>query len=399
MLPVICIFGALGISLRSSPETPPNETAELKCLCFETDEALESILRQHQPHVIVTFGEMTAFRRLYAAPFEIRRRWLHYANTSDLDRVGREAFHCYLTVCLDDQKDPPLVSVFTPTYKTGQRFLRPYRSLLEQSYVNWEWIIWDDSDDDGETAAMIEALAATDHRITLIKPPRHSGVIGEVKYNACMATRGQILVELDHDDALLPHTLNDIAATWRKYPQCGFYYSDFAEVGPNYEALKYADGWGWGYGAYRWEDYRGNRLAVAIAPNINAKTIRGLVAAPNHVRAWRRDVYLAVGGHNRFLHVADDMELMIRTFISTQMIRIPKLCYLQFQDGGNTQRLRNKDIQRHVRVLTNRYDKPVHDRLVALGVDDWIWNPAGFSDFRTPNPAVEPTASLIAEIG
>jgi O-antigen biosynthesis protein len=399
MLPVVCIFGAGALELKSEPEAQPHETNALKCLNYQSDENLEAILREVNPHVFVTVGGLAQFKRLNVAPFDVRRRWLHYADASDPQRMGREAFNCYLSVCLEEQKDPPLVSVFTPTYKTGQRFLRPYRSLLDQIYVNWEWVIWDDSDDNGETARMIEGLAAGDHRIRLIRAERHSGIIGDVKYNACMATRGQILVELDHDDELTGDCLDLIVKTWRQYPQCGFYYSDFAEVGPNLEPLKYGDGWGYGYGAYRSEDLRGNRLAVAVAPNINAKTIRSLVAAPNHVRAWRRDVYFATGGHNRQLHVADDMELMIRTFLETTMIRIPRLCYLQFQDGGNTQRVRNQDIQRHVRYLRHRYDRRIHDRLEALGIDDWIWNAEGqWSDMGRANPPKEPTASLTAEL-
>ena len=37
--------------------------------------------------------------------------------------------------------------------------------MKEQTYVNWEWIIWDDSDDSGRTAAMIKAHADHDHRL------------------------------------------------------------------------------------------------------------------------------------------------------------------------------------------------------------------------------------------
>lgn len=396
-LPVVCIFGAAGVELRSSQDAPEYETTALDCRCLPDDADLDAVLIRHRPHVVITIGREADYPRLMAAPFEVRRRWLHYPDLSDPARIGSDAFLCYLAVCLDRRPEAPLVSVFTPTYRTGKRFARTFDSVRAQTYDNWEWVVWDDSDDDGRTHAMLRGYAARDHRLRVIRPERPSGVIGAVKYEACMACRGDILVELDHDDELMPDALAHIVDAARQHPDCGFFYSDFAEVGPALEPLRYPDGWGYGYGSYRAEVVRGVTLAVANAPNINAKTIRGLVAAPNHLRAWRRETYLRLGGHNRLLPVADDMELLVRTFLDTTMVRIPRLLYLQYQEGGNTQRVRNKDIQRHVRYLKWKYDRRIHDRFVALGVDDWIWDEArGFGDMDRPNPAVEPTASLVA---
>jgi O-antigen biosynthesis protein len=397
-LPVVCIFGADNITLYSSTTAPDTETRALDCRCFPDDRDLERVLIEYRPHVIVTFGVMQQFSRLMAARFEIRRRWLHFSDTADLVKVGEAAFLCYLAVCLDKREEEPLVSVFTPTYRTGDRFLRPLVSMKEQAYGNWEWVIWDDSDDDGLTATMVKAHADLDHRVRLIRPDRHSGVIGEVKYNACALSRGQILVELDHDDALTPDALALVVAAYKQFPEAGFYYTDYAEVDPSLNPLRYPDGWGFGLGSYRTELYRGRELLVANTPGISPKTIRHLVAAPNHLRAWRRDVYFKIGGHNREIHVADDLELMMRTFLETRMVHIPRLAYVQYQDGQNTQRVRNQDIQRHVRFLGWKYDRRIHDRFVALGVDDYMWDEqGGFSDFSRANPPVVQVASLTAE--
>ena len=147
--------------------------------------------------------------------------------------------------------------------------------------------------------------------------------------------------------------------------------------------------------------FRGYELYVANAPGISPKTIRHIVAAPNHLRAWRRDIYFKIGGHNRLLHVADDFEIMLRTFLETRMVHIPRLGYVQYHDERqNTQRLRNKEIQRHVRFLRWRYDRLIHERFLELGIDDYIWNEEkGFSDFSCPNPNVVQTASITAQVG
>jgi glycosyltransferase involved in cell wall biosynthesis len=399
-LPTICIFGKTDITLRSSPVETLNETTALNCHCFSDDSQLEHILIKHKPHVIVSFGDLDDFPKLMSAPFEIRRRWLHYPNADDLATVGSQAFYCYLSMCVDKRDEQPLVSVFTPTYKTGARFERPFRSLLDQSYSNWEWVIVDDSDDEGETYRMIQTYAAQDHRIRAFKPDQHSGIIGEIKHMACALSRGDLLVELDHDDELTPTILQALVAAYRNYPDAGFFYSDFSEVDSDMKPLAYRDGWGFGYGSYRDEWYRGHCLKVANAPNINPKTIRHLIAAPNHVRAWTRACYTSIGGHNRFLHVADDFELLIRTFLQTTMVRIPILGYLQFiENGANTQRVRNQDIQRHVRALCWKYDRRIHERFLALGLNDWVWvEGGGYANLNKQNPLVEPVASIIAQL-
>src|SRR5260221_14678449 len=56
-----------------------------------------------------------------------------------IDEAGRAAYHCFLHNAVEPRSNPPLVSVFTPAYRTGERIRRPLRSLLEQSYPDWEW--------------------------------------------------------------------------------------------------------------------------------------------------------------------------------------------------------------------------------------------------------------------
>ena len=93
------------------------------------------------------------------------------------------------------------------------------------------------------------------------------------------------------------------------------------------------------------------------APPINATTIRHIVSAPNHVRAWRADVYRQIGGHDPTLPVADDYDLCVRTVLATQTHHIPKLLYKQHIGAHTAQRQRNADIQRLVAQIAADYDK------------------------------------------
>ncbi len=395
-LPVVCIFDHRDIALMT-PSPDEFEERRLDCRCYAPDADLERMLVRDRPDVIITSGSRAAFPSLAHAPSEVRKRWLHYDKLPESTELGLQAFNCYLTNLFPGPggEETPLVTVFTPTYRTGNRIRRPYQSLREQTYANWEWIVVDDSDDRGQTIDMLTRLAKTDHRIQVFKPWMHSGVIGRLKHWACSLGSGQILVELDHDDALTDHALDLVVQGFRQFPEAGFLYTDCAEIQEDGTNIMYRDGWAFGYGSYADVEYRGRRYKSGSGGNINAKTIRHIVSAPNHLRAWRKAFYDSIGGHNRELHVADDYELLVRTFLGTRMIRVPKLGYIQYR-GGSAQHVRNGDIHRHVRAIRAHYDGRIHARLLELGCEDFSWDESrGCSDYTRPNPEVESHATLV----
>ena len=236
--PVVCVFGAEAWSSFSSPECPPFEARELDTRCHATDDGLASILARDRPAVIVSIGQLQDFPKLNIAAADVRRRWIHFETASDLARMGRGAFYCFVDNCVRERNDlPPLVSVFTPAYNTGEHIERAYASLRAQAYTNWEWIIVDDSEDKGATFRVLERLARADHRVGVFKHHAHSGTLGQVKRWACQLANGEYLVELDHDDELTPNALQDVVSTFKHFdgsaserPLAGFVYSDYAEI-------------------------------------------------------------------------------------------------------------------------------------------------------------------------
>ncbi|MGE5254688.1 MAG: glycosyltransferase [Planctomycetaceae bacterium] len=398
-LPVICVFGAGRLELVT-PTGEDYEEKRLDCRCYSADTRLEKILVRDRPQVLITIGKRSSFPHLLKAPSEIRKRWMHYDALPDLNQLGLEAYDCYLRNLFDgrEAEDAPLVTVFTPAYRSGEKIHRPFRSLREQTYNNWEWIIVDDSDDGGETFRMLHGLARKDHRIQIFKPGEHSGMIGRLKNWACSLGRGPILVELDHDDALTDYALDSVVRGFQQFPDAGFLYTDCAEIFEDGTNRTYRKGWAFGYGSYAEVEYKGKIYQSGSGGNINAKTIRHIISSPNHLRAWRRPFYESIGGHSKELHVADDYEIVVRTFLHARMVRLPRLGYIQYL-GNSTQRARNQDIHRHVRSIRVHYDRMIHDRLRELGCEDFIWDEEkGCSDYTLPNPEVETHANWIANL-
>jgi glycosyltransferase involved in cell wall biosynthesis len=352
---------------------------------FTNDDNLDNILTTIKPQVIITIGEPQNYPNLSKASYHIRKKWINLENTKNIDKY---AMRCFIKN-LNRKTPVPLVSIFTAAYNSKNKIQKPYNSLISQNYTNWEWVILDDSDNN-ETLKI-----PNDYRIRIYKN-EHIGRIGAVKHDACMLCQGDILVELDHDDELTPDALNHIINGFNKYPEGGFLYSNFADFDEYNNPLKFPSPWGFHYGSYKTKKINNNLTHIAYAPNINSKTIRHIISAPNHVRAWRKTTYHEIGGHDRELHVVDDYELIIRTFLHTRMIKTPKLCYKQYyyKNNGNTQKAWNKEIQKLVKHISNHYEERIHKRLIELNVDDFIWK-NGKLDWSIPNPKIESHCTLI----
>ena len=361
------------------------------------DYFVNKTLSENKPDVILTFGDLNDHSTLNDQPFWIRKKWIH---VDDLD-VSPEYMvslieGCFTSLFYDAREfSEPLVSIITPTFNTKNIYW-PYRSVAGQEYKNIEWIIYDDGSDSEDTINSIKQLASVDPRVKVFFA-EHSGSIGEVKHNAFMLAEGEILVELDHDDELTPWCISSIVEAFDKFPEACFAYTDCAEViGDEHENASYPDGWGFGYGSYRSEFWRGRDYLVTNYPDINSKTIRHIVGVPNHARAWRAEYYKWLGGHNKNLFVADDYELLVRTWLTTDMVHIQRFGYIQYHHENNTQKKRNAEIQNLVASIHKAYEENIHQKFVERGVDDFIWQD-GMLNWNVENPEETPIANYVMD--
>jgi len=247
-------------------------------------------------------------------------------------------------------------AIITTTYKTPDWVLaRTWASLKHQTHTNWSWWIYDDSPADHDSVQRQVYGYQADERYVIHyhRPPEPSGGnIGFAKHHAFMQTEGDTLVELDHDDELTPDALTEINKAFTN-PNIGFVYSDWCEILPNGQSGRYPDGWAFGYGNHYWDTE--HQVWAMQAPEINHTTLSHIVSAPNHVRAWRTDVYHKLGGHDIRLQVADDFDLVVRTCAVTHTHHIPKMLYKQHIGEHSAQRQRNALIQELVPVIRQKH--------------------------------------------
>ena len=206
----------------------------------------------------------------------------------------------------------------------------------------------DDSPDDKHYDWLFNKFRK-DNRIRLYKRSENSGSIGNVKNEAVGLCRGKYVIELDHDDELLPYTLSDATRAFDENPDVGFVYMDFINIYEDGRNFFYdGDIFALGYAGYYMQKYNDNWVYVHNTANINNISLSHIVAIPNHPRIWRKDTLMKIGNYSEYLPICDDQELLLRTAINTKIIKIAKLGYIQYMNdnGNNFSYIRNSEINR-----------------------------------------------------
>ena len=129
----------------------------------------------------------------------------------------------------------PLVSVIIPVHN-GERYIeKSVRSVMEQTYGNWELLIIDDFSTDS-TADVVAALCEDDERVRYIKNIRNIGTASS-RNRGLELSKGDCVAFLDADDVWKPEKL-EIQLRKMKSENVDLVYSSYEIVNENGEASK-----------------------------------------------------------------------------------------------------------------------------------------------------------------
>ncbi|MCX5266911.1 glycosyltransferase [Streptomyces sp. NBC_00199] len=248
----------------------------------------------------------------------------------------------------------PRFSVFTPSHRT--RFLDECLATLQaQTCPDWEWVVLLNN-------GARWRPERPDDRVRIEIADEVTGV-GAAKRRACELARGEILVELDHDDLLAKACLAELGKAFDEHPDAVFVYSNTAQITEDgkRDDSRFNESHGWHY-----EDVRvdGRNLLQVRAMAPTPHNIAYIWYAPNHVRAFRRDAYVTAGGYDASRSVLDDQDLMCRLFHVGDFHHIPRCLYLQRMHPANTQR--DPETNAHIQSETVAlYDKYIEANALA----------------------------------
>ena len=189
-----------------------------------TFEQFSEIYHNKKPYAIYTFGNNNIWNYLPII-FELRKKWVHlHTLPTNLDVIP-----CVFAGVIKHEYDShhPLLSVISSTYNSKEKIQRPWTTLRNQTYTNWEWIIWDDSEDTKTYENLLE-MQKKDLRMRVYRAPKHSGLIGEMKRLAAGVAYGSLKIipgshrwpTYEYHNLKLPHpdTIeNGEAVTYREY--------------------------------------------------------------------------------------------------------------------------------------------------------------------------------------
>ena len=199
----------------------------------------------------------------------------------------------------------PKFSVVVPLYHTPAKFLKDLvRSMMYQSYANWELCLVNASPEDVHLTSLLENWAMRDKRIRVIRLEKNLGIAQNTNAGIASST-GEFIAFLDHDDFLEPDALFCYADALNKDKTIDVFYSD--------------------------EDKTDEYAAHYFYPHFKSDFNIDLLHANNymcHFLAVRKSLVDTVGGLNEKFDGAQDYDFVLRLTEHTKKIyHCPRILY------------------------------------------------------------------------
>jgi len=196
----------------------------------------------------------------------------------------------------------PRFSVVTPVYETPAFLLEECIASVEgQTTPDWELLLIDDGSTAPHVHAILDAAAARDARIRVVKRAQNGGIVA-ASNDAVALARGEFLALLDHDDLLHPDALaacGDVIAHDVDYVYSD---SDLIDEDGNHSEAFYKPGWS--PDRFRCQMYT------------------------NHLGILRRSLVERVGGFRAGFEGSQDFDLVFRCVEQARrVVHVPRVLY------------------------------------------------------------------------
>ncbi len=121
----------------------------------------------------------------------------------------------------DSIAEMPLVSVLMAAYNPGAFLDEAVRSIIAQTYKNWELVVLDDASMD-DTWQKLQSFAAQDSRVRPFRNSHNLGFSGtRNRLFTLMNPAAEFIAVLDSDDVALPTRIQSQVAFLQKHPDIG----------------------------------------------------------------------------------------------------------------------------------------------------------------------------------
>jgi glycosyltransferase involved in cell wall biosynthesis len=229
------------------------------------------------------------------------------------------------------------ISVVVPVYNAQRYLEEAMRSVLNQSYRDFELIAVDDGSKDS-SLAILKRLAREDKRVRVISRP-NTGIVGALN-DGLAATKGKYIARMDADDVCLPDRFVKQLAYLESHPDCVLLGSMCTVIDPLCLPL-----------------YETERLLTH--EELDRELMKGRGGVIRHpVAMIRREPFMRIGAYRQQYQWAEDLDLFLRLAEIGRIANLPDtlLHYRQHPQSVNRTRYEEqaKLITRVVREAAQR---------------------------------------------
>jgi len=199
---------------------------------------------------------------------------------------------------------PAEFSIITAVYNPPlPAFRDTVRSVLEQTFQDWEWVLTDDCSPDPRVREELASLAAREPRVRVVLREQNGGIVA-ASTDSLAAARGRFVALLDHDDVLEPHALEEMARAIEATPDADYLYSDQDLMTTG-----------------------GRTHAPFLKPDWSPERLRHHMYC-THFSVLRRDLVVEVGGFRTGYDGSQDHDLVLRvTERARRVVHVPEVLY------------------------------------------------------------------------
>lgn len=248
-----------------------------------------------------------------------------------------------------------LISIVMPVHETRREWLaEAIGSVMGQWSNNWELICVDDGSTGPQVQEVLQA-ATVDCRVRVVRRERSGGIARAVN-DGLRAARGQYVAFLDHDDALEPDAVYQLARAVQA-TQAGLIYSDEVLTGPSLDqVVQHRARPAWSHDYYLSHPYFVHLVAV------------------------RRDLALAVGGYDEQMAISADVDFVLRIAERAVAIaHVPRVLYRWRTHSDSAGHRRRDQVMAATQGAIERH-------LGRLGRTATVRAGLGFNQFRVDWP-------------
>lgn len=205
-------------------------------------------------------------------------------------------------------------SVIIPVYNKGPYVAKAIRSVLDQTFHDFELVVVDDGSSDDSFERAKEALVSSPISYRLIH--QENAGVSTARNNGVTASRGDYLCFLDADDWWAPEFLEKMDGLIRDYPDAAIYGTNYYYVKNGRERVCVRD-----------VDTGYINYCQVYARHLQMPLWTGAVA-------MLRSVFVETGGFRPHLKLGEDFDLWIRVALKYKVAFLNEPVSYYYQDSN-----------------------------------------------------------------